>query len=186
MYGNGMRGVDGEGGEHREDARFELAGELGALLVAQLVPVGELDAGVLERRRDLLREHSRLAGDELFDADADRAELLDLVEAVGRVAAHPGRELLLQAGDADLEELVEVGAEDREELRPFEQRERGVLGEREHARVEVEPGQLAVEVARVLDGGISDDFRERHGPMVMAIRRSARRRSRTTGGGSGS
>ena len=117
---------------------------------------------------------------------ADRAELLDLVEAVGRVAAHAGRELLLQARDADLEELVEVRAEDREELRPLEQRSVGVLGEREHARVEVEPRQLAVEVARVLDGGISDDFRERHGPIVMAIRRSARRRSRTTGGGSGS
>ena len=59
----------------------------------------------------------------------------------------PGFELLLQARDAHLEELVEVAAEDREELRPLEQRERRVLGEREHARVELEQRQLAVEVA---------------------------------------
>ena len=45
-----------------------------------------------------------------------------------------------------LEELVDVPAEDREELRPFEEREVGILGEREHAGVEVEPRQLSVEV----------------------------------------
>ena len=156
--------------------------QLRLLLVAQFGPVRELDARILQRGRDFLGEDARLPGDQLFDADPDRTQLLDLVESVGCVAAHAGRKLLLQAGYPDLEELVEVRAEDREELRPLEQGQRRVLGEREHARVEVEPGELAVEVARVLEGGISDDLRERHGPMVMAIRRAARRRSRTTGG----
>ena len=49
--------------------------------------------------------------------------------------------------DTHLEELVEVGAEDREELRALEQRQRRVLGEREDPRVELEPGELAVEIA---------------------------------------
>src|SRR5207253_8610472 len=46
----------------------------------------------------------------------------------------------------DLEELVQVGAEDRQELEPLEPRVRGVGGLFEHPRVELEPGQLAVEV----------------------------------------
>src|SRR5262249_12100657 len=55
--------------------------------------------------------------------------------------------LLLQARDADLEELVEVAGEDREELHPLEQRQTRVAGEREHAPVEGEPRELAVQVA---------------------------------------
>src|SRR5690606_8460594 len=43
------------------------------------------------------------------------------------------------------EELVEVGREDRQEPHALQQRDRGVLGELEHALVEGEPGQLAVE-----------------------------------------
>ena len=65
----------------------------------------------------------------------------------GVVVRRPGRELLHEAGHPDLEELVEVLAEDGEELGPLEQRQLGVLGEREHAGVELEPRELAVEEA---------------------------------------
>ena len=54
----------------------------------------------------------------------------------------------MERPDADLEELVEVLAEDREELDPLEHGQVVALGHREHALVEVEPGELAVEVAR--------------------------------------
>ena len=105
-------------------------------------------------------------------------QLLDLVDAVGRGGADAGRELFLQARDAHLEELVEVGAEDREELRPFEQRERRVLGEREHARVELEPGELAVEVAgRAGRGVVGARMHATNGRRAPA--RSARRSTAT-------
>ena len=46
----------------------------------------ERDRAIFERflqpRRDLLREHGGLLGDELLDARADRAELLELVNAL--------------------------------------------------------------------------------------------------------
>ncbi len=60
----------------------------------------------------------------------------------------PGLDLVVQAGDADHEELVEVRGRDRAELEPLEQRHRVVLGELEHARVELQPGELAVEEQR--------------------------------------
>src|SRR5262245_53216726 len=52
-----------------------------------------------------------------------------------------------QAADSDLEELVEVVAEDREELRALEHRQRLSVGERENSLVEIEPGGLAIEEA---------------------------------------
>ena len=64
---------------------------------------------------------------------ADRAELLGRVERRRATCARDaGRDLLLQAGDPDLEELVEVLAEDGEELGPLEQRQVRVLGQGEH------------------------------------------------------
>ena len=59
----------------------------------------------------------------------------------------PGRDAALEAGDAHHEELVEVGGEDRQEVGALEQRDGRVLGQLEHALVEGEPAQLAVEVA---------------------------------------
>ena len=57
-----------------------------------------------------------------------------------------GLDLLAQAGDADLEELVEVAREDRQELDPLEQWVPGVARFVQDPRVELQPRQLAVEV----------------------------------------
>ena len=42
-------------------------------------------------------------------------------------------------------------AEDREELDPFENRDVGVAGETQHPGVELQPGQFAVEITRLLE-----------------------------------
>ena len=66
---------------------------------------------------------------------------------VGRADGDPGRGLAAQAGDPRHEELVEHVREDRAEPHALEQRQVGVLREREHARVVVEERQLAVDQA---------------------------------------
>ena len=54
-----------------------------------------------------------------------------------------------QAGDADHIELVQVGREDREELRPLQQRHPLVVrGQIKDPLVEGEPGQFSVQEAR--------------------------------------
>ena len=80
------------------------------------------------------------------DALAGRRQLLPGRPPVGRAGDGAGLDLLAQAGDADLEELVEVAGEDRQELDPLEEGVSGVARLVEHARVELEPGELAVEV----------------------------------------
>src|ERR1022692_4158365 len=84
--------------------------------------------------------------------EVDRAALY-LVEL--RVHGHPvgtqrgdtGAALLDQSADADLKELVEVAARDRKELCTFEERAQGVLGKFEHARVEIEPAEVTIDVS---------------------------------------
>ena len=72
-----------------------------------------------------------------------------LVRGAADVRRHgeAGVDAALEAGDAHHEELVEVRGEDREEVRALEDRQPRVLGELEHALVEREPAELAVEVA---------------------------------------
>ena len=53
---------------------------------------------------------------------------------------------LLEAGDADLEELIEIVRRDAQELEPLEQRHFLVERLREHALVEFEQRQFAIDV----------------------------------------
>jgi hypothetical protein len=77
---------------------------------------------------------------------AHAVEFFLWLESVGVLALQPCVDQLHDAGDADLEELVEVRARDRQELDAFEQRVRRVLRLLEHAPIEVEPRLLAVHV----------------------------------------
>jgi hypothetical protein len=65
--------------------------------------------------------------------------------AVGPGLRQPELDLLLQPGDADLEVFVQVGRDDGDEAQPLEQRHRVVRRLREHAAVEREETELAVQ-----------------------------------------
>jgi hypothetical protein len=68
--------------------------------------------------------------------------------AVGRALHDPGRHLTLESCHAHLEELVQVATTDRQELEPLQ--ERGAVVQRlvQHAAIELQPGQLAIDVER--------------------------------------
>ena len=105
------------------------------------------DAGLGQRRaRRSSRKTRSCAVDELARPGRGSSRSCSAGRAaVGRGGAEPGGHLVLQAGHPDLEELVEVLAEDGQELGPLEQRHRRVLGQGQDPGVEVEPRQLAVE-----------------------------------------
>ena len=79
---------------------------------------------------------------------ADRVDLVVRAHAVGAARIDPRLELVVKVRHPHHEELVQVRLPDRAELDPLQQRHRGVLGELQDAIVEVEPGELAVEVQR--------------------------------------
>ena len=142
-----VRRVDRQRGEDRVHVLLERRLQLAAVGVVEVVPALEADPRLLEPGRDVLGEDRGLTLDEGSHLLADGADRLERVEAVRRPGADARRDLLLQTRDANLEELVEVHREDGQELGPFEQRTCRILGEREHPRVEVEPGELAVQKA---------------------------------------
>jgi len=62
------------------------------------------------------------------DAFADRSENFGGSKPIGPVNIATIFYQLLEGGDADFEELVQVRTDDGEEFEPFEQRLAGVLG----------------------------------------------------------
>ena len=76
----------------------------------------------------------------------DILELLARRQAVQTQFAGRGLDLLHESGDADLEELVEVGADDGEELDSFQQRILGGLRLFQDPAIERQPALLAVGV----------------------------------------
>ena len=93
--------------------------------------------------------HLLLVGDQPVGLGGDRGQLLAGRQPVGRPLLDAERLVRLEPGDADHEEFVEVAGRDRQEAQPLEQRMGGVARFLEHAAVERQPAQLAIEIARL-------------------------------------
>ncbi len=131
MYGNGMPRIDRQRREHGEDPLVVERGHRLAVVRVELGPRHDADSGRRQRRDELVDEDRFLTLDQPIDAFADLDELLGRRPSVGCRVVDAGRDLVLQGGDTDLEELVEVDRADRAELGPFEQRDARLRGERQ-------------------------------------------------------
>ena len=150
--GERVRRVDGQRREDREHLLVEVRRQPRAFVVVELRPRHHDDALVGERGAHRLHEHLGVPAGDLLGALADAAQLLARRQPVGRANRQSHLVAALEAGDAHHVELVEIRREDRQELGPLQQRQRRVGGQREHAGVEVQPAQFAVEVAVVGQG----------------------------------
>src|SRR3954447_19424906 len=130
--------------EDREDLAPEALVERLALVGADLVHADDADVVLGQGRAHLVLRAARLALVELEDALAQLVDDLRRRAPVGTGVVQPGVDLVVQPGDADGEELVEVGGEDGEELQALHERHVVLLGQLEHARVELDPRELAV------------------------------------------
>jgi len=105
-----------------------------------------------EGREQLPLEDLARVLQQLPDDVADPRQLLARGEAVGAALGLGLLQLLVQTGDPDHEELVQVGEGDGQELQPLEERPVVIRGLLQYPRVEREPGLLPVEVERRLLG----------------------------------
>ena len=153
MNGNGWPGPTPSGVSTGKTSRSKRRSISRSSFSEQSSTACDADALVGERRAELALQELRLPLRQVGDPRADRGERLARRQAVGRAHDEAGRGLVEQAATRTDEELVEVLGEDRAELHPLEERDVRVLGEREHAGVELEPGELAVEELARRGGG---------------------------------
>ena len=149
--GKGMRRIDGERGQHRENLLAEMLVEPGAVGVGDLVGLDHRDAGLAQLGAHR-RPHRLLVGDQQLGHLVDLGDLLRRGQAVGGMGRNALLDHALEARDADHEELVEVGSGDRQKAQALEQRMAAVARLREDAAVEGEPGELAVDETRGRSG----------------------------------
>jgi hypothetical protein len=125
-------------------ARGRGQAEEAPLFFADLLRAAEEDALAGQERLDVVEETAVLSEHQLVDAFGHRDQGRGGREPVGTRGLISGMDPALQHGRAHHEELVEIRAEDGEELDALEQGHRGILGLLEHPPVELEPGQLTV------------------------------------------
>src|SRR5580700_5154101 len=106
----------------------------------------EHHAVMREFRHEHIVQQLVLLVDEANGALANRLQLLRNRQSVRAQLDGAGFLQLLEAGDADLEEFVEVGARDAQKPHPLEQRDAAVLGLLQHALIELEKREFSIDV----------------------------------------
>ena len=140
-----MPRIDRQRRQHREDLALEKSIHLQQFLGRERLHLHQTNAEPVERRQQHVVQAIARARGQRPHLHVDRLELRGGGHPVGGCVLHPRRDLTTQPRDAHLVELVQIRAEDPQELESFE--ERGAIVERlvQHARVELEPGELSVQ-----------------------------------------
>ena len=145
--GEGVTRVDRERRHHREERPAEVLIQDLGLLGGHLLRTDDPDALGDEARLDVRQEAPVLLLDERVHALGDGRQGLGRRQPVGGGALVADPDPLLEVGHPDHEELVQVRAEDRQELDALQEGHGRVLGLLQHPPVELEPRQLAVDHA---------------------------------------
>ncbi|MNR09228.1 hypothetical protein D3C85_1254210 [compost metagenome] len=157
-----MRRVEADRGDDRCDLVAEIAAHPGLELGRPIAATDEADLMLLQLRQQNVVEDRVLAIDVTVDQFADARQCLMRLQTIGARLFTGEGDLLLQAGDANLEELVQVAGEDQQKLQPLQQWIGLVQRLFQHADVELQLRQLAMDVqAAVIQTGNSD--RRYHG-----------------------
>ena len=114
---------------------------------SQLFDREQADAFPCQRRPHRFVPAAILGRHQFLGALGDFLQLADRPQSVGAVILRGAvaEGLFAQAGYADHEEFVEVGAENGEEFQPLQQRRALVFRFLEHAGIELQPAKLAVD-----------------------------------------
>ena len=132
-------------GQQWKDLLREVAAEHRPIGLAQLAPALQADALGGELGQTALEQTLRIALQLRAQTDEDGIELLLRAEPVLARLSAADLQRVLEGADLDHEELVEIGAEDREEPDPCQQGDCRILRQREHPSIELEPAELAAQ-----------------------------------------
>ena len=140
-----MRRVEPDRREDRQYLIVEIAPAPGFELRRPVGPEHEVDACRLQRRQDGAVEQLVLARNHVADPLLHRADHLADRQTVGLAMAGVGERLFDEAGKADLEEFVEVGADDADKAQALEQWHAFIRRLRQHPLVERQNAEFPVQ-----------------------------------------
>ena len=144
MNGNGMRRIDRERRQQRENIVEEMILDPAPLGFGHVAAIDQNDADLGENAAQIAPDRL-LIGGELRNRLVDEDKLLGRGQAVRTALGDALAHLRLDAGDADHEELIKVIGGNRQESHPLQRRVAGIDRFLEHPAIEMQPGQLAVD-----------------------------------------
>ena len=166
--GKGVCGVQGQRRQDGEHLLLEVALDPVPLGLAPLGALEHANALRGQRWQQLLVEHPVLVFDQLVHHAGDAGQDLAVVQPIGSGPAHAELHALHHAGDAHLEELVQVGADDGHEAQALQQRHLRVPRQLQHPSLELQGAELPVQVELgcLEIGGTGQVF---HGPFPYCV-----------------
>src|SRR5262249_55626390 len=140
----GVTRVDCKWREDRENLGLEELIDRVPLTRRQVGHPNEPNALLVQRRQQSLVQNRARLTKELAHSALDRIQRRLRRQAIRRGRRDAGSDLTAKPGDTDHVKLVEIGAEDRQELESFQQSVPIVERLVQHPGVELEPAELAV------------------------------------------
>ena len=146
IFGNGRAGSSASGLNTGSTSRMKYSAIQAACASVQVSGETKTTPFLRELRHEHVVQHFVLLVDQAHGARADRLQLLGHGQPVRPALDRAGLQQLLEARDANLEELVEIRAGDAQESDPLEQRNAAVLGLFQHPLIEFQKRQFAIDV----------------------------------------
>ncbi|MNI35857.1 hypothetical protein D3C73_898940 [compost metagenome] len=178
QQGERVRRVEADRGDDRCDLVAEIAAHPGLELGRPIAATDEADLMLLQLRQQNVVEDRVLTVDVTVYQFADARQRLMRLQTIGARLFTGEGDLLLQAGNANFEELVQVAGEDQQKLQPLQQWVGLVQRLLQHADVELQLRQFAVNVqAAVIQTGnghrrcCRSGFDDRRGRSWLQLRR---------------
>ena len=142
-------GIEGQRRQRGKNGFLEIRVGDGALLFGEIGIIQDVDsrARPAPGTSSLVQQSCALRNRRITEARMARICSAGVMPS-GPVSSHALLDLPLQAGDPHHEELVDVGADERQEHQPLEQRIAVVLRLFQHAALKVDQAQLAIDVQR--------------------------------------
>jgi len=151
----GPAGVERKGRDHGQHLIDKIGAQAILFFDRELAVMEDFDACRRQFGLDRLVEIAPLFLEHGQRAGAQGGKGLCRRPAVRGPAGHASGKLVFQPRDANHEELIEIGAEDRQEFDAFEQRVARVVGFIQDAAIEFEPAQLPIQIEGCIVGHVS-------------------------------
>ena len=140
-----MRGIDRDRREQRRNGLHEKLFDVFAGLGPKLIEIADADRFIGKRGDKFFAPAVVLVLHERVDPLDQLGENFVLRAAVGAGVAVSLLDLLQEAGEADLDELVEIARGDGQEFHALEERIRRIARFFENALVELQPREVAIQ-----------------------------------------